>query len=190
MRRKSLILMSGLFLLFTFTGCNVIKQVKTLADCTFAFDGISNVRIAGVSLDKVSNPSQISLTDVAAIISAITNKTAQITFDANVAIKNPNSQQVNVNKLAWKLALDNVELIEGEQTTPIVVNANSTTKTSIKAKIDAAKVLKGSTIESVYTLYQNLTGKNASSKSNVTVKVKPTINNFTFPSYVTINTSL
>ena len=166
--------------------CSAVQQVKTLSQCGFNFVGVSNFSVAGVSLDKISSPSQLSLTDVAAIMSAITNKTAQISFDANIKINNPSANAATVNKLAWKVNLDGEELLEGVHTQPIVVKANGSTQTSIRATVDAAKVLKNNSIESIYNLYKNLTGKVTDKESNVVLKVKPTIDNYTAPGYFSI----
>lgn len=166
--------------------CSAVQQVKTLAQCNFNFTGVSDFTIAGVRLDKVSSPSQLTLTDVASIVSAISNKTAQISFNANVKVNNPSSNTATVNRLAWKVDLDGEELLEGVHTQPITVKANGSTTTSIRATVDAAKVLKNNSIESVYNLYKNLTGKNTDKASNVVLKVKPTIDNYTSPAYFSI----
>ncbi|MBO4582268.1 MAG: LEA type 2 family protein [Bacteroidales bacterium] len=167
-------------------GCSAVQQIKTLSQCSFNFIGVSNFSIAGVSLDKVTSPSQLTLTDIASIMSAITNKTAQISFDANVKIHNPSAETATVNKLAWKVDLDGEELLDGVHTQPITVKANGTTQTAIRATVDATKVLKNSSIESVYNLYKNLTGKATDKSSNVVLKVKPTIDNYTAPGYISI----
>jgi hypothetical protein len=49
------------------------------------------------------------------------------------------------------------------------------------------KYLDGSTPESIFRFYQNITGKNAAQQSNASLKIKPTINGVEFPNYITVN---
>ena len=188
MKKVSITLLVVGILLFL-SGCSVLEQTKTLTQCSYNLTGISNVKIAGVSLDKVTDVSQLNLMDAAKIVAAIASKTAQISFDANVAVKNPTANTATINKLDWKLLLEGKEILEGTKTTPTVISGNGTTNTTINASVDAVKVLNKNTIEDVINLYKSIKGT-SNTKSNISVKVKPTINNYTAPAYITINSSI
>ncbi len=188
MKKVSITLLVVSIVLFL-SGCSVLEQTKTLTQCSYNLTGISNVKIAGVSLDKVTDVSQLNLMDAAKIVAAIASKTAQISFDANVAVKNPTANTATINKLDWKLLLEGKEILEGTKTTPTVISGNGTTNTTINASVDAVKVLNKNTIEDVINLYKSIKGT-SNTKSNISVKVKPTINNYTAPAYITINSSI
>ncbi len=188
MKKVSITLLVVGIVLFL-SGCSVLEQTKTLTQCSYNLTGISNVKIAGVSLDKVTDVSQLNLMDAAKIIAAITTKTAQISFDANVAVKNPTVNTATIDKLDWKILLEGNEILEGCKTTPTVISGNGTTNTTINASVDAVKLLNKNTLEDVINLYKSIKGT-SNTKSNVSVKVKPTINNYTAPAYITINSSI
>ena len=112
MKKVSITLLVVSIVLFL-SGCSVLEQTKTLTQCSYNLTGISNVKIAGVSLDKVTDVSQLNLMDAAKIVAAIASKTAQISFDANVAVKNPTANTATINKLDWKILLEGNEILEG-----------------------------------------------------------------------------
>ncbi|MBO7346327.1 MAG: hypothetical protein J6U29_02055 [Bacteroidales bacterium] len=188
MKKVSITLLVVGILLFL-SGCSVLEQTKTLTQCSYNLTGISNVKIAGVSLDKVTDVSQLNLMDAAKIVAAIASKTAQISFDANVAVKNPTVNTATINKLDWKILLEGNEILEGTKTTPTVITGNGTTNATINASVDAVKLLNKNTLDDVINLYKSIKGT-SNTKSNISVKVKPTINNYTAPAYITINSSI
>lgn len=123
------------------------------------------------------------------IVAAIASKTAQISFDANVAVKNPTVNTATINKLDWKILLEGNEILEGTKTTPTIITGNGTTNATINASVDAVKLLNKNTLDDVINLYKSIKGT-SNTKSNISVKVKPTINNYTAPAYITINSSI
>lgn len=173
-----------------FIGCGIISQVKRLSKCSFEYEKVENFSFAMVSLDKVKSADEISLSDAAKIITAITGKTAEISFDVKIKAYNPNKKPVSVDNVDYIIMLEDKDLAYGNLNKKFTIPAKGSTLISIRVKMNALKVINLSTIKNVYLLYQNITGKNSTNTSKLTVKVKPTINNYTFPSYITISKQL
>ena len=169
--------------------CSVVKQSKVLAKCSFAVTGLSDFYIAGINLDKVKDINQLNVLDAMKIVSAITNKTAEIKFKVGVDVKNPSNQQATINKIQWIVEYEGEELLRGSYSQTIVIQPNATTTVKVPVMYDAAKLLKERSLKDVYELYQNIMG-NGQEKSHVILKVKPTIDNFTFPSFIRLTATL
>ncbi len=169
--------------------CSVVKQSKVLAKCSFAISGLYDFSIADINLDKVTDINQLNVMDAMKIMAAITNKTAIMTFKVGVNVKNPTNQQAIINKIQWIVDYEGEELLSGCYDEKIVVLPATTTIVKVPVSCDAANFLKGKSIKDVYELYQKLTNKN-DTKIPIILKVKPTINNYTFPSYIKLNTNL
>ncbi len=169
--------------------CSVVKQSTVLAKCSFAVTGLSDFYIAGINLDKVKDINQLNVLDAMKIVSAITNKTAEIKFKVGVDVKNPSNQQASINKIQWIVEYEGAELLRGAYSQPIVIQPNATTTIKVPVMCDAAKLLKGRSLKEVYDIYQKIMG-NTQEKSPLILKVKPTIDNFTFPSYIKLSTTL
>lgn len=189
---RNIIYKSGVFLIctFIFSTCGVIQQAKTLSNCTFNFVDVNNFKIAGVSLNKDMDINQISIFDAAKILTALSSKNAKISFDVNVKGNNPNTKAASIDKMQYIILLDNQEMLYGELNEKFMIPAKGSNLISINANLDAMKILNENTIKNVYNLYQKITGNNTNNTSKISIKLKPTINRYTFPSYITLNKHL
>ena len=186
--RKIIIKTSILFLVIvSFCGCERIKEVVNMFNCTFERKNIDNFRFAGVGFDRLTSPSDLSLTDLASVGAALLSKTAPITFNVNIEGNNPTTKSAAIEQFKWKLLLDNNEILEGNVIDRFSIPAQGSNILPLEIGFDAWQYLNGNNTESVYNFYQNVTGKNNEQKSNVGIKIKPTINGMEFPQYITVN---
>ncbi len=184
------IIFISLLIIVGLVSCGVMSQIKQLSKCSFEYNGVENFNIAFVNLDKIKSANDISLSDAAKIIVGITGKTAEISFDIKIKAYNPTKKPVSVDKLEYSIMLEDKDLAYGNLNKPFTISAKGSTIFAIKVKMNASEVVNVHTIKNVYTVYQNITGNNESNTSKLTIKVKPTINNYTFPSYITITKHL
>lgn len=189
---KKIIYKSGVFLMciYIFSACGIIQQAKTLSNCSFDFVDVNNFKIAGIRLNKDININQISIYDATKILTALSSKNTEISFDINVKGNNPNAKAASIDKLQYIILLENQEILYGEINEKFSIPAKGSSLISINANMDAMKVLNGNTIKNVYNLYQKITGNNTNNTSKISIKLKPTINRYTFPSYITLNKHL
>ncbi|MBR5901599.1 LEA type 2 family protein [bacterium] len=171
-------------------GCAVMSSMKTVTECNFAFAGLDSFSYAGVKLDKLANPSSLSLTDTINILTALRDKNAKLTFNALVDIDNPNSGSASVEKMDWKLFLEGKELLAGVNKDTIKIDPNSKTKATIQANIDPSNVLNGGTLEDLWTLYCKLSGRETSKKANLMLQLKPTVGGRSYPDYLKLEKTL
>ncbi len=175
-----------LFIIPSFCGCDTVNGLKNMLNCTFERKNIDNFRFAGVSLDNINSASDINLIDIAKITTAIVAKTAPVSFNVNLEGKNPNSSTAAIEQLKWILLLDDREVLNGNIVDKFSIPAKGSNTLPIDINLDAVQFLDGSTPESAFRLYQNITGKNTEQESTVTIKIKPTINGIEFPQYLTL----
>ena len=175
-----------LFVVVSFCGCERAQQLVNMFNCKFERESINNFRFAGVNFDKISSA------DLLAITFALAKKTAPITFDMNLIGTNPNKTSAGVEQFKWIFLLEGNELLNGNVLEKFSIPAGgSSSLPPIVINFDAWKFLNGNTnlelAKSLFNLYQNITGKNASGTSNASLKIRPTINGMEFPNYITIN---
>jgi LEA14-like dessication related protein len=120
------------------------------------------------------------------ILAALASKNINFSFDAIIKASNPNQKSVSLDKLDYIILLEGNEIAMGSLNQKFVIPAKSNDLVSIKVNIDALKLIERTTIDDVFRLYQNITGKNTQKSSLLSVKLKPTINQYTFPSFITI----
>ena len=185
---RKLIVKIGILLVViaSFCGCDTVNMLN----CSFEKRNVDNFSFAGIGFDKFNSISDINiLTDGATILSALSKGTAPITFNLNVEGKNPNKSVAAIEQMDWKILVDEAEFL-GSITEAFSIPAEGTNVLPLQIGFDAMKVLDGSSVQSLFNLYQNITGKNASQGSNVTIMIRPTIMGIKFPNYITLNQTI
>ena len=186
---RNRIVKAGIVLFFTLSlcGCDKVEEFVNMLNCTFERKDIDHFRFAGVDFDRLSSPSDLKGADLLAVTTALLKKTAPVTFNMNVEGSNPNKATAAIGQFKWILLLDGNEVVNGNVADRFSIPAESKNILPLEMTFDAWKYLNGSTPESIYRFYQNLTGKNTEQQSNATLKIKPTINGVEFPDYITLN---
>ena len=187
---KKFLAFFALFGVSLLSGCSVFQQISTVKECNYSFAGLEDFSYAGVKLDKLKDPKSLTLTDSINILTALRDKNAKLTFNTLVDIENPNSGTANVETMDWKLFLDGKEMLSGINKDAIKVEANKTNRASIQASVDPTKVINGNSLESLWTLYCKLSGRETTKSSKVTLKLKPTVGGYTLKDYLTLDKSL
>ena len=172
------------------SGCSIFNSLNTVKECNYAFAGLEGFSYAGVKLDKLKDPTSLTLTDSINILTALRDKNAKLTFNTLVDIENPHSGTASVEKMDWILFLDDTEMLSGINNDTIKVEPNATSRATIQANVDPTKVLNGNSIENLWTLYRKLSGKETGKSSKVTLKLKPTVGGYTLKDYLTLDKTL
>lgn len=96
-------------------GCATLKELAALRKVGFAFDRVSDVALAGVRLDTIRRYSELSASDAAGILSAVTSQRVPLDLVVHVRAENPkeNSVQARLVDLQWKFFVDDRQAIEG-----------------------------------------------------------------------------
>ena len=185
---RNIIIKTGivLFLIVSFCGCDKVREVVNMLNCTFERKNIDNFRFAGVDFDQLTSLNPLS-SEGMKVAAALLQGTAPITFNLNLIGSNPNKTTAALEQFKWIFLLDGNEILNGNNAGEFSIPAEGTSVLPITIGFDAWKFLDGSAPASLFNFYQNITGKNASQTSNASLKIKPTINGVEFPNYITVN---
>jgi hypothetical protein len=170
-----------------FCGCDTARELVNMFNCTFERENIEKFRFAGVNFDRLTSPADLTLTEGINIAAALAKGTAPISFTMNLTGKNPNKTTAGIEQFKWIFLLDGNEVLDGNVIDKYSIPAEGASVLPLEIGFDAMKYLDGSTPESIFRFYQNITGKNAAQQSNASLKIKPTINGVEFPNYITVN---
>jgi LEA14-like dessication related protein len=180
---------AGIFLFFM-CGCdNNIKGVKNLKDCEYEFKSITELNVSGMDLSTGVKENQILPLPALLIGSA---STIPLEFTVNVEVFNPNSSHAGFEEMQYIIIIDNVEFTKGRLTDRFRVDAGKTEVLQVPVQLDVVTLFSENSQSATLNILKNFIGI-GSEKSNVTVKLKPTINiegiRITSPNYVTVNFS-
>lgn len=113
-------------------GCSQIRQITNslsqLSNLQFKLGSVQGFRLAGVDLEKVSDPKRLSIGDALSLTQAFARKSLPTSFTLNVEARNPNTGQngtrqsaVTLTGFDWRLLVDNVKTINGNLQRPVEI---------------------------------------------------------------------
>lgn len=186
-----------LLLTTAFTACdqlaqiaNQAAQVANLKNCTFNVNGINNIEMLGINVNKGMSMSDLNAAQVLTVTNSLFNKRLPVTFNVNIDVNNPNSIAASMGQMDYIISLNNKEVVSSTFTKGFNIPANSKGQISIPITTDLFQLFSGETKDAILNLAFKLAGAK-SDPVNLGVKVKPYIkvNNqsLAYPDYITIN---
>ena len=97
-RASRLVAPLALLVLLVIPGCAALQQLATLRTVTFAFVGVSDVRIAGIRIGAGSSYGSLSLADAARLGAAVVANDVPLEMVAHVGAKNPPENTVTARR--------------------------------------------------------------------------------------------
>lgn len=173
-------------------GCSVFQQTSEIANfgrCEFRLESVDKLNLGGVSIQGKNSMSDLGIMEYARITSAVAKGSLPLTFNLNVAAKNPNSGTAAMNKLEWILYIDKVEMTRGVLNQRVEIPAQNISTFPVSMNFDLMKSLSGESGEALLNLAFNLSGS-SDKPSQVMLKAKPTImigsTPIEYPGYINI----
>jgi hypothetical protein len=181
-----------LFVILALASCTVVKQIQqatSMSQCEFKLNDVQDIRLAGVLVQNIKSASDLNFSDGARLAAALTSNTLPLTFTLNVEAHNPNEQTAGLNRLEWILLIDDIEMVNGVNETPVSIQGKGSTVIPLSMNIDLRKALSGKSGQAMMNFALNLSGANGV-PTRIKLKAKPTIlvGRFplSYPGYITV----
>ncbi len=195
-------LFAGLTTLFVFVvGCadisNITNSLTSLNKMEFKVSGLTGMRLAGVDVSKVSDPTKLSIGDALALTNAFQKRSLPASFTVNVDARNPNNGQsgrrsvpLTLNGFDWRLILDDVPTISGDLANPIdIPGTTAATVIPLAMNLDLYQFFASRGYDGILNLALALGGVNGST-AKVKIDAKPSVGTpfgtMTYPNRLTI----
>jgi hypothetical protein len=197
MRKKLFLSLIVLFALISFSCTGIRDAIVNVQRLQFKLGNITNMKVAGVNFTGKNNIKDFNLLDGATILSAFTSGKLNTSFTLNVLAKNPNdgtggttNTSAVIKSLAWRLFIDDSELINGNVSQGIEVpGVGKETVIPIDMALDLLSFFKNDNYEKLMNLALALGGKSGSC-ARVKLGVTPTVDTFlgpiTYPGEITV----
>ncbi len=161
-------------------GCDVLQQMATFSKCEFKMNSLTDTRLAGVDVHSKSSFKSLSFMDAASLTKTLLNGTLPLTFNLNIEVKNPNSTTAAMQKMEWKVSIDDVEMTTGVLDKQVSIEPNASQIIPLAVAIDLKKVLTGKSKNALLNFGFNLAGA-GNSPTRVKLAIKPTVSIGSFP---------
>ena len=154
--------------------CDVLQQMVTFTKCEFKMNSLTDTKLAGVNIQKVSSFSDLSFMDAANITKTLLGGELPLTFNLNIAAKNPNSATAAMQKMNWILYIDDNEITQGILDQPVNIPPGQTVNIPLAIKLDLKKLFNDKTKNSLLNFAFNLADA-GDYPTRVKLAIKPTI---------------
>lgn len=155
--------------------CATVQQVLALRDVDFSVDRVANVRLAGVSLDRVRSFSDVGLVDAGRIAAAASRGDLRLDLDLHLTAENPadNSVDARLVRMDWTLLLQDRETVSGVFADETLLRRGQPTDVPIAMSLNLIDFFEGSA-QDLVELALSLTGQGGAPKE-VTLRATPVV---------------
>ncbi|MDF7818404.1 hypothetical protein P1X15_12390 [Runella sp. MFBS21] len=193
--RKINLLLVLLTVAMVFNRCAVTKQiseVKTLGDCKYSIASAENITVAGIDIRQFQNLQDFDLSRSPQLALALLSKEVPLRLRLNLDVTNPTKQLAGITQFEYKVLLSENEIFTGFWDQRIEVQPNGgTTRVPMQLSTNAYRLITDAkTRDSFVNMVENLSGKQNTQPSKLTIKLKPTLgignSQINYPGYITI----
>lgn len=109
-------------------GCAAIQQLAALRSVTFAFAGVSDVRLAGIPIGEESSFRSLTVADAARLTAAVVAEHVPLQMVAHLDATNPADNKVaaRLAGLDWTLFIEDRRMLSGGLGSPISIEPGRT----------------------------------------------------------------
>jgi hypothetical protein len=195
MKRSVILILTFLLTSALYQSCDVVNQATqavNLANCEFRIASVTDITLAGVDVDHITNVKQLTWLDAQKLMIALTKSTLPLNFKINIDAKNPNGAAAGVNKLDYIVFIDDTQMTSGTFDQPISIPPdNGTAMIPMQMTVDLKQVLQGKSADALLNFAMNLSGTGGKT-TRFKVKLKPYImingSPLSYPGYITVKT--
>jgi hypothetical protein len=126
-------------------GCSALEEMAALRTVTFAFAGVSDVRLAGIRLGAGSSYASLGVADVARLGAAVVAREVPIELIAHVNATNPPENKVTARmvRLGWTLFIEDRQAMAGQLNDPITIVPGHTSDVPLTVRFDLLQLGSG-----------------------------------------------
>ncbi len=172
--RRSMVVLS-LLALAALPGCATLNQLATLQKVSFAFDRVSEVRVAGVRVSESTKFSDLGIADAAKLAAAIASKRLPLEAVAHVSATNPTANGVNVRmvEMPWTLFVQDRRALDGGIAAPVAIAAGATSDVPLTLSLDLMQLANGGARE-LFDLARGIAGPSGTA-TELRLELRPSI---------------
>jgi hypothetical protein len=155
-------------------GCATLQGILALRQVDFALDRVTELRLAGVSVERFQRYEELGATEIAGVVQALSAGELPLTFLLHVRADNPEGNpEARLLALDWTFYLQDRETVSGGLPQAVVIPAEGTANIPLAVRLDLLEFFEGSARDLV-NLALTLAGGDAP-PTHVRLQATPTV---------------
>jgi hypothetical protein len=177
-------------LTLTLGSCATLQQMAALRNVEFSLDRVTNLRLAGIDLGRITSFDDLGLADAGRLALAVSQKRLPLDLDVHLLAENPsgNTTDARLIRMDWTLLLQDRETLAGVFDGNVVLPPGQPTDVPIQISMNLVDFFEGS-VQDLVELALSFTGQGGAPK-NIAVRATPVIDTplgpMRYPSPITI----
>ena len=136
----------GVLLLTTAGGCATLQQIAALRSVDFALDRVSDLRLAGIDLGRISSFDDLSIVDAGRLAMALSRNELPMDFRLHLLAENPaeNTTDARLVQMDWTLLLQDRETLSGLMDSEVLLRPGEPADVPLTISLDLLEFVDGS----------------------------------------------
>jgi hypothetical protein len=178
-RRRLFGLGLGALSLLAISGCATLQQIAALQNVDFSVDHISDVRLAGVDLGRISSFRDLGIVDAGQLALGVSQSRLPLEFRLHLMAENPagNTTDARLIRMDWTLLLQDRETLSGVFDGDVLLRPGQPTDVPIFISLNLVDFFEGSA-QDLLELALSLAGQGGASmgaSKEVALRATPVI---------------
>ena len=174
-RRRLFGLGLGVLFLLAISACATLQQIAALRNVDFSVDHISDVRLAGIDLGRISSFRDLGVVDAGRLALGVSQSRLPLDFQLHLMAENPagNTTDARLIRMDWTLLLQDRETLSGVFDGDVLLRPGQPTDVPIFISLNLVDFFEGSA-QDLLELALSLAGQGEASME-VALRATPVI---------------
>lgn len=191
--RKQIILFIGIIALFM--GCGLDKQAKelrALENCRYEFLSADSIFLAGTDISRLIGSGRLDVGSLPGVALGFLSQDILLSGLLQVRVTNPTKNRAGIQQFAYKILIEDREVMDGTSDLPVVIPAGETVIVPVKLQANVYPFLSDTqTQRQLLDFLNNVRTGQTNENIKVTLKIKPTLalgnKQLNYPGYITVD---
>lgn len=144
-RAATLLGLAAVVLASSLQGCALLREMGAVRQLDFSLEGVTDVRLAGVELDRVQRFEDLGGADLIHLGRVFSEGELPLSLTLRVRADNPDDNpRARITALQWDLRLRDRETVSGALDDEVVVEPGEAAEVPLTAQVDLVRFFEGS----------------------------------------------
>lgn len=182
-------------LMAALVSCSIDRQaraLRALEKCRYEFVSADSVLLAGTDVTRLVVNGHVDVSRLPGVALGFLNRDIPLSGVLNIRITNPTNNLAGIQQFAYKIAVEDREVLDGTSDYPIEIPPGETITVPVKLQTNVYRFLSDrQTLNRLLTFIQRVQEGTTDEKINLKLSIKPTLalgnKAINYPGYIHID---